>query len=235
MGKHEATNKEKIELNRKAIDLLMRSSAKDIASINMLRHEITSVEPMILSQPQQKIISRNQRSSFLDWTNLKNIGSAYDYILKHKKTNIDRYEITEIQKILTRNTDIPSSYRLAATKVLGEYAPSGEQIYYKMEQIEYHLHDETYPVLTRAFDTHFDIIMTQPYSDYNKRTARLIMNWFLIQNGYRPIIFNKKTDSKEYTAALHARIDGDHRAYTEYMELSMLHTQKQIIKLLKSR
>lgn len=235
MGKRELTNKEKIELNRKAIDLLMRSSAKDIASINMLRHEISAVEPKILSKAQQKEMSPNNRMTFFDWTNLKNIGTAYDYILKHKRTNIDRYEITEIQKILAKNTDVPSGYRFAATKVLGEYAPSVEQIYYKMEQIEYHLHDETYPVLTRAFDTHFDIIMTQPYYDYNKRTARLIMNWFLIQNGYRPIIFNKKNDSVEYTAALHSRIDGDRRAYTEYMESSMLHTQKQIIKLLKSR
>lgn len=83
--------------------------------------------------------------------------------------------------------------------VLGKFAPSIEQIYYKMEQIEYHLHDETYSILTRAFDTHFDIIMTQPYSDYNKRTARLVMNWFLMQNGYRPIIFNKKKQMQRHT------------------------------------
>lgn len=235
MRKKELTNKERIETNRTTIDALMRRSAKDIASINMLRHEITSVEPMILSKSQRKEHTKDGGITFFDWTNLKNIGIAYDYILKHKKTNIDRYEIGQIQKLLVKNTDVPSGYRVAMTKVLGQFAPSAEQVYYIMEQIEYHLHDETYPVLTRAFDTHFDIIMTQPYCDYNKRTARLIMNWFLIQNGYRPIIFNKKTDAKAYTGALHARIDGDRRAYTEYMESSMLHTQQQIIKLLKSR
>ncbi len=234
MAKNKLTNKERIELNRKTIDVLMRQSAKDIASINMLRHEIAAVEPMILSKPQQQNFTKGDRVAFFDWTNLKNIGIAYDYILRHKKTNIDRYEINEIQKLLVKNTDVRPGYRLTMAKVLGQFAPSVGQVYYIMEQIEYHLHDETYPVLTRAFDTHFDIIMAQPYGDYNKRIARLVMNWFLIQNGYRPIIFNKKTDSVAYPKALHARIDGDRRAYTEYMESSMLHTQQQIIKLLKS-
>ncbi|MBO4700508.1 MAG: Fic family protein [Alphaproteobacteria bacterium] len=229
------TNKEMIEVNRRAIDALMRQSAKNVASINMLRHEITSVEPMILAKPQTQGFAKDKQMAFVDWTNLKNIGVAYDYILKHKKTNIDMYQMTEIQKILTRNTDVRPGYRISGAMVLGKFAPSIEQIYYKMEQIEYHLHDENYPVLTRAFDTHFDIIMTQPYNDYNKRTARLIMNWFLMQNGYRPIIFNKKTDATAYTDALHNRIDGNRRAYTDYMESSMLHTQKQIIKLLKMR
>lgn len=235
MKKINHNNKEQIESNRKTIDLFMHQSAKDITSINWLRHEITSVEPMILAQPQLKKFAKDKRIIFFDWTNLKNIGAAYDYILKHKKLKIDRYEISEIQRLLAKNTDTPFGYRVAMTKVLGEFAPSCEEIYYKMEQIEYHLHDEKLPVLRRAFDTHFDLIMTQPFNDQNKRIARLIMNWFLIQNGYRPIIFNKKTDAVEYTKALHARIDGDRRTYTEYMESSMIHTQQQIIKLLRSR
>ena len=235
MKKHKPTNKQQIELNRETINLLMHQSAKDVTSINMLRHEIASVEPMILAQPQLKKFTKNNRIAFFDWTNMKNIGLAYDYILRHKKTKIDRYQITEIQRLLTKNTDVPSGYRVAMAKVLGIFAPSCEKIYYKMEQIEYNIQDESRPVLTRAFDMHFDIIMTQPYCDQNKRIARLIMNWFLIQNGYRPIIFNKKNDSTAYTDALHAKINGNHRAYTEYMELSMIHTQQQIIKLLKSR
>lgn len=235
MKKNKLTNAERIGLNRETIDFLMRSSAKDIESINMLRHEIASVEPMILSKPQLKEFAKGKNIIFFDWTNMKNIGVAYDYILKHKKTNIDRYQINEIQKLLIKNTDVEPGYRVAMTKVLGEFAPSCEEIYYKMEQIEYNLHNEKIPVLRRAFDAHFDIIMTQPYNDQNKRIARLIMNWFLIQNGYRPIIFNKKTDATEYPKALHARIDGNRRAYTEYMELSMIHTQQQVIRLLKSR
>lgn len=45
------TNKERIEANRETIDVLMRESGKNLASINMLRHEITAVEPKILAKP----------------------------------------------------------------------------------------------------------------------------------------------------------------------------------------
>ncbi len=235
MKKGQQTNKEIIETNRQTIDFFLHQSAKNIASLNWLRHEITSVEPMVLAKPQLKLFAKGENIAFFDWTNLKNIGIAYDYILKHKKTPIDRYHIAEIQRLLVKDSDVPSGYRVAMTKVLGQFAPSCEEIYYKMEQIEYNLHDKTYPVLRRAFDAHYDLIMTQPFNDQNKRIARLIMNWFLIQNDYRLVIFNKKTDETEYTKALHARIDGDRRTYTEYMEKSMIHTQRQIMKLLRAR
>jgi Fic family protein len=235
MASKTLTNKQRIDKNRKIIDTLMRSSMKNIDSINMLRHEIMSVEPMILSQPQMKGLTPANRRSFVQWANLKNLGIAYDYILEHKKTPIDWFKINGLHSILLQDTDVLPGFRVSMAKVLGEFAPSAEQIYYKIEQIQYHLNDKSYPVLTRAFDTHFEIIITQPYNDLNKRLARFVMNWFLIQHGYRPIIFNKKTDATEYTAALRARVNGDRRTYTEYMERSMLHTQTQIIRLLKAR
>ena len=234
MTKKMLTNKQRIEKNRKTIDALMHSSMKNIDSINMLRHEITSVEPMILAQPQVKGLSPKNRRSFFQWANLKNLGTAYDYILEHKKADIDWIEINGIHSLLIQDTDVLPGFRTSMAMVLGEFAPSAEQIYYKMDDIHYHLYDKSYPVLKRAFDVHYDIVITQPYNDLNKRLARFIMNWFLIQHGYRPIIFNKKNDSTEYTAALRKRLNGDHRAYTEYMERSMLHTQAQIINLLRS-
>ena len=235
MAKNIITNKQRIEDNRIAINTLMHHSAKNIDSMNMLRYQITSVEPMVLFQPQQQSIASAKRKNFIDYTNLKNIGLAYDYILANKHTPIDTYQIRELHSILTKDTDISSGFRLTMAKVLGEFAPSPQQIYYHMDQIQYNLTNNRISVLKRAFDAHFDIITTQPFEDLNKRLARLVMNWFLIQNGYRPVIFNKKPDGIEYMQALHDRIDGDHRAYTEYMEKCMLRTQREIISLLKSR
>lgn len=194
---------------------------------------MTSVEPLILFQPQQRLVPSIKRKNTIDYTNLKNIGLAYDYILQNKSTKIDSYQIRQIHDILTQGTDCPNGYRLGMVKVFDEFAPSNEKIYYRMDDIEYHLSDKSHSVLTRAFDVHYDIIMTQPFSDFNKRTARMVMNWFLIQNGYRPIVFNKKTDANEYTKSLRERIHGNHRAYTEYMEKCMLRTQKEIISILR--
>ena len=51
--------------------------------------------------------------------------------------------------------------------------------------------------------------MLQPFDDFNKRTARLIMNWLLIQGGYRPIVFNQRTDKQKYKDAIAAKAAGD--------------------------
>ena len=152
------TDKQRIEENRILINTLMHSSAKNIDSINMLRYQITSVEPMILFKPQQQYISSNKRKNFIDYTNLKNIGLAYDYILNNKHTPIDSYEIRELHSILAKDTDVPTGFRYTDAKVLGEYAPSAQQIYYHIEQIQYNLTQERVPVLKRAFDLHYDII-----------------------------------------------------------------------------
>ena len=235
MSKHIMTNKEHIEKNRKTIIELMHISCKTIDGIHMLRHEVADVEPMILAKSQMTDDSGNNRASFIEWANLTNISNAYKFILENKHKHIDWIKINKLHNILIENTEVPSGFRNSMAMVLGQMAPSANKIYHKMDEIEYHLHDTNITVLTRAFDTHFDIIETQPFNDYNKRTARLVMNWFLIQHKYTPIIFNKKSDSKDYNAALRQRINGNRRAYTEYMEISILHTQKQVIKILNYR
>ena len=74
--------------------------------------------------------------------------------------------------------------------------------------------------------------MLQPFDDFNKRTARLIMNWVLLQNGYRPIAFNKRGDKTDYIASLTARANGNKRQYTDYMSKCQLRTQRAILKQL---
>ena len=64
MSKKKINNKQEIELNRAHIDDLMHHSANNIDSINMLRYQITSVEPMILFKPEQEVISSRQRKNF---------------------------------------------------------------------------------------------------------------------------------------------------------------------------
>lgn len=80
---------------------------------------------------------------------------------------------------------------------------------------------------------HYDLIMLQPFDDFNKRTARLIMNWLLIQGGYRPIVFNQRTDKQKYKDAIAAKAAGDTKKYTQYMYSCLLRTQNEIINLLK--
>jgi Fic family protein len=113
------------------------------------------------------------------------------------------------------------------------HSPVWRTVIYKMDDIEYNLVHKHEHHLNKALNVHYDLIALQPFNDFNKRTARLIMNWYLIQNGYRPILFNKKSDRRNYMEALRLRADGDCKAYSKYMYECMLRTQKGIIKLLK--
>ena len=112
-------------------------------------------------------------------------------------------------------------------------APDYSNIDYELRQIVYNMNHSKDDVLTRAYNAHYDMIMLQPFDDFNKRTARLIMNWLLLQNGFRPITFNKRSDKAAYIQAIQARASGDKRAYTEYMSKCQLRTQEQILKHLR--
>ena len=102
-----------------------------------------------------------------------------------------------------------------------------------LNDIVFKSQDPKIPILNRAFELHYDLIALQPFDDFNKRTSRLVMNWFLIQNGYRPIVFNKPADKNKYIQSIIARASGDIKTYNNYMYSCMLRTQNEIIKLLK--
>lgn len=226
-----------IELNRQTITKMLSASDthKRLNNLNWIRDELTKEAKILFQYPDY--MPQKDKKFFLDFNNLKNLGTAWDYILEHDNIKtIDTYDIRHIHKILCENTDIPGGqYRISDAHImqLGIAAPSYQKLLYHMDNIQYHIQDDNIPVLTRAFNLHYDIIAAQPFNDFNKRTARLIMNWFLIINGYRPILFNKRTDKADYMKALRARANGDTKTYSHYMYSCMLRTQTEIIKRLK--
>ena len=85
----------------------------------------------------------------------------------------------------------------------------------------------------KAFDLHYQIILLQPFDDYNKRTARMVMNLALLSAGYQPVVFTRKTDKKQYPHALLQMKNGDQKSYYRYMTNAMIYSQEKIINQLK--
>lgn len=227
--------KAQIEKNRATISTLLTGSRtfNRLNSFNWIRHELTN-EAMILFQ-YPDYMPKSEKTLYLDYTNMSNLGNAWDYILKHQTTPIDNIQIRRVHSILAQGTNIPGGvYRVSAAYIerLQMHAPNYATLLYRMDDIEYNISNTSIPLLNRAFNTHYDIIAAQPFNDFNKRTARLIMNWILIQNDYRPVLFNKKTDKEGYMAALLARAQDDCKTYSHYMYECMLRTQRDILKLL---
>lgn len=231
--KPKQTVKQQIIQMRSELDTMFASfsSTKRTNNLYWLRRQIAVEEPKTLSPYQKKD---------LDDTSMANIAVAYDYIMNNLNTEITLEQIRNLHGILCQNTNIEGySFRTTDAKLqitvndVPYHAPDSRFIEYNLRQIIYNLHNSKRDVFTRAYDIHYELIILQPFDDFNKRTARLIMNWVLLQNGYRPIAFNKREDKQAYIQAIQNRANGDKRAYTDYMSKCQLRTQKSIMKHIK--
>ena len=228
--------KSRIEYNREVITYMLSGTGttKRLNNVNWLRHEISYTEPRTLFY-----IPNKEQAPYLDFNCMRNLGLAYDYILSHPKKTIDEKAVQKIHEILCSNTYIMGGTYRSCNKVLeiqvnGQriHAPEAYEIPNLLGNIIYELKNSTDDVMHRAFKIHYKLIALQPFDDFNKRTARLIMNWVLIQGGYRPIVFNKRGDKQKYKEAIGKYASGDKHAYYLYMQQCMLRSQEEIIRVL---
>lgn len=195
------TTKQLIGQKRKELDACFDSfsSVKRTNNLNWLRRQIAFEEPQVLCPVSKQ---------HLDETNMSNIAITYDFIMENKSKEITVEDIRIIHAKLCTNTNIDGyNFRTTNCKLRMSIdgmlynAPDYSTIDYELHQIVYNMNHSKRDILTRAYDAHYEIIMLQPFDDFNKRTARLIMNWLLLQNGFRPITFNKRGDKANYIKA----------------------------------
>lgn len=74
---------------------------------------------------------------------------------------------------------------------------------------------ETHPLLIAA-EFHYKFIRIHPFDDGNGRTARILMNFILMKNGYPPVIV-KTEDKANYIAALQQADAGVITPFIEYI------------------
>ncbi len=76
--------------------------------------------------------------------------------------------------------------------------------------------DEAYNPVLLAAEFHYKFIRIHPFDDGNGRTARLLMNFILMQRGYAPAII-KSTDKEQYLSALMQADSGNLGPFVEYI------------------
>lgn len=229
--------KERIEENRKLITKMLSgiSTHKRLETLNWIPRALLEETQILFQYPSY--MPPEEFDDWLDNTSIANLAPTWKYIVKTQKNKImDNHEIRNIHRMLTRDTTIPGGvYRQSDAYIeqLKIHAPNYQILLQRLDDIQYYLTDERIPVLTRAFNMHYDLIALQPFEDFNKRTARYCMNSFLIKHGYRPIVFNAPSDKFDYMQALRERARGNTKAYSHYMYMCMIRTQEKLIKLLK--
>ena len=80
--------------------------------------------------------------------------------------------------------------------------PQFNEIYERMDNVYYTLAQPSNDPLRTALQIHYEIVSIQPFADFNNRTARTIMNGYLIQNGLTPIFFSEPGDREMYIDAI---------------------------------
>ena len=130
---------------------------------------------------------------------------AFDYILLHNNEPMDASMVRKLHQLICYGTDVPGgAIRTCMVDIssLNINAPQFNDIYAKMENVYYTLNQPTEDPLHTAFQIHYDIVSIQPFIDFNKRTARTVMNGYLIKNKLTPIFFTEPGDRELYINAI---------------------------------
>ena len=134
---------------------------------------------------------------------------AFDFLegLVKSKTPVTEHVIKGIHKIITSGIDdaYAGKYRDVNVRILGAVkSPSRfEKVPEMMKEFVEHIsiNPDKLNALELSAVIHYKLVEIHPFTDGNGRCARLLMNMFLMQNGY-PITLILKVDRKKYYECL---------------------------------
>lgn len=139
----------------------------------------------------------------------------------------------------TKRLITPGTYKKYPNSVL---LPDGNMFYFASPEetpalmgdlIEWYNQNKNnlHPVKLAAL-MHYKLVRIHPFDDSNGRTARLIMNFLLMQYGYVPLVIESKK-KEDYLTALNKADVGDIRAFEEYIAEVAFRWQEIFLKAIK--
>ncbi|KKP67892.1 MAG: Filamentation induced by cAMP protein Fic [Candidatus Roizmanbacteria bacterium GW2011_GWA2_35_19] len=139
----------------------------------------------------------------------------YELVEKDKRQTLSEVLIRSIQSLVVRETEKENvgQYRYGNVIITGanHTPPNAIQIPRLMRNFILWVKDnqkKIHPIELAAM-IHHRLVYIHPFFDGNGRTARLIMNLFLIQKGY-PLVMILKNDRKRYYESLDKADKGDY-------------------------
>ncbi|HLC06576.1 MAG TPA: Fic family protein [Candidatus Babeliales bacterium] len=137
-----------------------------------------------------------------------NHAQAIDFIRelaqkKHNDVSLD--DILAIHKIILQKIDDmhAGNFRKVMVRVVGSATvfPNPAKVPFLMVDFMSWLHSATEHAVIIAALAHYKLVTIHPFVDGNGRTARLLMNLLLLQQGY-PLAIIKREKRAEYIAAI---------------------------------
>jgi Fic family protein len=201
-----------------------------------LRNELTytsnALEGNTLTRQETKLVTEDGLSvggrSVVEILEIKNHNEALIYIQKlskiKKTVKLTEIDLLNIHSIILKgiNDHEAGKYRSVPVRISGSLTvtPNHMKVPKLMESLfnqinQYETSDEN--TLELAIKAHYELVSIHPFVDGNGRTARLLFNLILLQNGY-PITFIKKEDRIKYLKSLEkAQTGGSNEDYKMLM------------------
>ena len=173
-----------------------------------------------------------------DYLEAVNHAKAFDCIIESAKHNIkvDENYILAIHKIILSGINDANAgfYRSVRVRISGSQTilPNPLKVPDLMENFSTWLAQEDDDILIKAIEAHYRLVSIHPFIDGNGRTARLLLNSILMENGYAPIII-RPIDRKRYLSALETYQTQENKdPYYRFMLSAMNRSLKMMIDLL---
>jgi len=146
----------------------------------------------------------------------------YELIEKDKRHTVSEHLIRSLQQLIVSESDpeVAGKYRTGNVMITGSKHTPPEA--YDVQKLMQNLvgwirvnAKKLHPVVLAAI-AHHKITHIHPFFDGNGRTARLLMNLLLMQQGY-PLVVILKNDRKKYYAALDKADQGDYNLIEKFI------------------
>ena len=169
-------------LNKEAKDIILEEFLEEVSENSLLVERICHKEKYT-----DEIIQKSKINIIENFRHL--IKLSEDKTHKFSVRDIKDCNYNILKDIMMGGILRNDSIRLSGTDYI---PPSAENAYYMLKDLEYYVNEfDKLPnknVLETAAYIHCEIIKIHPFEDGNGRTARAMMNYYLLRNDCIPII-----------------------------------------------
>ncbi len=224
----ERINKKKREFeeNKSKISAVTLESYQKDFELNFT-HNSTAIEGNTLTIIETKVVLEDGLSiggkDLREIYEVINHKNAYDYVKKciSENTPLNESISKELHSKLTENIMVGGIYRNEEVRISGAgfSPPAGNAMYTQIKDFFRELPDKQIELnaIELAAWTHAEFVRIHPYTDGNGRTARLLMNYQLLINGFLPISIAKESRIDYYNALEEYAVNGNITSFAEFI------------------
>ena len=236
----------KIEENKTILQNLLKNKDNQKVLNKWLKTELAytsnAIEGNTLTRKETEMAIEEKITSSAkpinDYLEAINHAKAFEFIKTSAQNNIkiDENYILQIHKIILSGIDDTNAgfYRSVRVRISGSQTilPNPLKVPYLMKDFSDWLVKKEDDMLIKAIEAHYQLVTIHPFVDGNGRTARLLLNSILLENGYMPIII-RTIDRRRYLSALETyQTKENSEPYYKFMLSAMNRSLKMMIDLL---